>query len=127
MSLESLQNYIQRNPGLADVPIVIVNGIALSPRQCVFYLKKGEMVQEITSALQAAKIDPPEDEEWKLLEAYYARKSVTPGFPSVISIPPYIINMPISEILKHIRARDEIGRFLLKSQIGLMEEIRKGV
>ena len=113
-------------PAFADVPFGIVRGQPITPRQALVMLQRGEAVEEVSRAMAAAGLDPPQD--WELVEAYYRRLAALPGpKPKIYVIGQEIIGQEITieEALLHIQRRDAIGQDLLKSYRGLLGEMAR--
>jgi len=120
--IPKLTSFISANPALADVPIGYVKGIAITPRQALAMLQRGEAVKEVVAVLSAAGMDPIQ-QDWKLVEDYYIKLLQLPSSPPTI----YVIGeeMTLSEALSHIQQRDLIGQQLLRSYQGLTREMAR--
>lgn len=120
--IPKLHSFVATNPALADIPIGIVSGRSITPREALAMLRRGEAVPEIVAALSAAGIDPPE-QDWALVEDYYLRLLQLPGpHPKI-----YIIGMELTleDALMAVRRRDAAGQELLRSYQALTREIAR--
>lgn len=120
--LQKLDRFVAANPALADVPFGIVRGRSITPREALAMLQRGEAIPEVVAAMDAAGMDPPE-QDWALVEDYYRRLLQLPGPHPTI----YIIGqqMTFEQALIHIRQRDAKGQELLKSYQGLTREMAR--
>jgi len=116
-----LNRFMATQPAFADVPFGTVRGQPITPRQALAMLQRGEAVEEVSRAMAAAGLDPPQD--WDLVEAYYRKLAALPGPKPKI----YVIGqeMTIEEALLHIQRRDAKGQDLLKSYRGLLGEMAR--
>ncbi|GAI02882.1 unnamed protein product, partial [marine sediment metagenome] len=85
-------------------------------------LQRGEAIPEVIAAMNAAGMDPI-DQDWALAEDYYLRLLQLPGpHPKI-----YIIGteMTLEDALMAVRRRDAAGQELLRSYQALTREIAK--
>lgn len=128
LKISKLRTFISKSPALADSPIGIVNGIYLTPRIALTLLSRGQHVNAVIAALAEIGVDPPE-RDWSLVEGYYQEQLRKPGRKPTT----YVISegkvtgesLTIEQALAHIRARDAIGRSLLKSYQGYLGEVAR--
>jgi len=122
LQIQKLNRFIAANPALADVPFGIVRGRAITPRESLAMLQRGEAVSEVVAAMNAAGMDPPE-QDWALVEAYYQKLLQLPGpHPKI-----YIIGteMTLEDALLAVRRRDPAGQQLLNSYQALTREMAR--
>jgi len=122
VQIQKLNRFIATNPALADIPIGVVRGTPITPRQALAMLQRGEAVSEVVAAMNAAGMDPPE-QDWALAEDYYRKLLQLPGpHPKI-----YIIGdeMTLEDALMHLRRRDAAGQQLLNSYQGLTREMAR--
>ena len=120
--IQKLNRFIAANPALADVPFGIVRGRSITPREALAMLQRGETVSEVVAAMEAAGMDPIE-QDWSLVEDYYRRLLQLPGpHPKI-----YIIGqeMTLEEALIHVTQKDATGQELLKSYQALTREMAR--
>lgn len=120
--IQKLNRFIVNNPALADVPFGIVRGRSITPREALAMLQRGEAVSEVVAAMEAAGMDPIE-QDWALIEDYYRRLLQLPGpHPKI-----YIIGqeMDLKEALMHVIQRDAAGQELLRSYQNLTKEMAR--
>jgi hypothetical protein len=118
-----LKRFISENPALANIPVVVVGGRAITLSEAVSMLERGVMVSEIVAKLSRLGLDD-EEELWVLAERFWQEiASARPGI-SIYSLGGYIPAMSPSEALAHIRARDEVGKMLVKMYASLLELVR---
>ena len=85
-------------------------------------LQRGEAVSEVVVAMEAAGLDPIE-QDWALVEDYYKKLLQLPGpHPKI-----YIIGEELSleDALMAVKRRDATGQQLLNSYQGLTREMAK--
>jgi len=128
MKIGKLRTFIAQNPALADSPIGIVAGHYLTPRTALSLLQRGEHVNAVIGALAEIGVDPPE-RDWALVEGYYQELLMKPGRkPTTFVISEGKVkgeSLTVEQALAHIRARDAIGRSLLKSYQGYLGEVSR--
>jgi len=118
-----LMDFIKNSPSLANVPILKVGSRHVSPREALGQLGNPEVI----AALQAAGIDPP-DEDWELTAEYYRRLAAKARPPPVIAqLQGYMTKMTPAQALAEIEARTAIGEQLVKAQSKLIKKIRQGI
>ena len=120
--IQKLNRFIANNPALADVPFGTVRGMAITPRQALAMLQRGEAVSEVVQAMLAAGMDPIE-QDCALVEEYYIKLLQLPGpHPKI-----YVIGqeMTLEEALTHVRKKDAKGQELLRSYQGLTREMAR--
>jgi len=120
--IQKLNRFIAANPALADVPFGIVRGRSITPREALAMLQRGETVSEVVAAMEAAGMDPIE-QDWSLVEDYYRRLLQLPGpHPKI-----YIIGqeMTLEEALMHVTQKDAAGQELLRSYQSLTREMAR--
>jgi len=120
--IQKLNRFIAKNPALADVPFGMVRGVPITPRQALAMLQRGEAVSEVVAAMNAAGMDPIE-QDWILVEDYYRKLLQLPGpHPKI-----YIIGqeMSLEDALMHVMQKDASGQELLRSYQGLTREMAR--
>ena len=120
--IQKLNRFIANNPALANIPFGIVRGRSITPREALAMLQRGEAVSEVVTAMEAAGMDPIE-QDWILVEDYYRKLLQLPGPRPKI----YIIGqeMTLEEALMHVTQKDVAGQELLRSYQGLTREMAK--
>ena len=124
LQINKLNRFIATNPALADIPFGFVRGMPITPRQALLMLRAGEAVSEVVAAMNAAGMDPPE-QDWALVEDYYRKLLQLPGpHPKI-----YIIGdeMTLEDALMHLRRRDAAGQQLLNSYQALTREMARRI
>jgi len=122
IQINKLNRFIANNPALADNPFGIVRGRTITPREALAMLHRGEAVSEVVVAMEAAGMDPIE-QDWALVEDYYKRLLQLPGpHPKI-----YIIGEELSleDALMAVKRRDAAGQQLLNSYQGLTREMAR--
>jgi len=122
IQIQKLNRFIANNPALADNPFGVVRGRTITPREALAMLQRGEAVSEVVVAMEAAGMDPIE-QDWALVEDYYKRLLQLPGpHPKI-----YIIGEELSleDALMAVKRRDAAGQQLLNSYQGLTREMAK--
>lgn len=122
LQIQKLNRFIANNPALADVPFGVVRGRSITPRQALAMLQRSEAVSEVVVAMNAAGMDPIE-QDWALVEDYYRKLLQLPGpHPKI-----YIIGEELSleDALMAVRRRDAAGQQLLNSYQSLTREMAK--
>jgi len=120
--IQKLNRFIAANPALADIPFGVVRGRSVTPREALAMLQRGEAVSEVVVAMEAAGLDPIE-QDWALVEDYYKKLLQLPGpHPKI-----YIIGEELSleDALMAVKRRDATGQQLLNSYQGLTREMAK--
>jgi len=118
-----LEGWIRRNPGLANAPIVIVRGVALSPREALSWLKAGRRVIEVMEALARVGLDPTPAEVWRLAEEHLKRLlALPPPRPSIAIMGQEVFSL--EEMLDHVRKRTVLGQAFVMSYEALLREVR---
>jgi len=121
--IQKLNRFIANNPALADIPFGIVSGRSITPREALVMLQRGEAVSEVVAAMNAAGMDPIE-QDWILVEDYYRRLLQLPGpHPKVYSLGQP--EMTLEEALTHVSRKDAQGQELLRSYQGLTREMAR--
>jgi len=120
--IQKLNRFIANNPALANIPFGIVRGRSITPREALAMLQRGEAVSEVVTAMEAAGMDPIE-QDWILVEDYYRKLLQLPGPRPKI----YIIGqeMTLEEALMHVTQKDVAGEELLKSYQALTREMAR--
>ena len=112
-TIEKLTEFARSKPALAEVPIIVVDGIPLSLNE-VLYPTRLSTILTVEQLERLKEVTLSEEESWLLAEEHYRRLSKKPlanrirllSFvrskeqPSVLSF---------EEILEHIKKRDAIG------------------
>jgi len=122
LQIQKLNRFIANNPALADVPFGVVRGRSITPREALAMLQRGESVSDVVVAMEAAGMDPIE-QDWALVEDYYRKLLQLPGpHPKI-----YIIGEELSleDALMAVRRRDAAGQQLLNSYQSLTREMAK--
>jgi len=122
LQVQKLNRFIANNPALADVPFGVVRGRSITPREALAMLQRGESVSDVVVAMEAAGMDPIE-QDWALVEDYYRKLLQLPGpHPKI-----YIIGEELSleDALMAVRRRDAAGQQLLNSYQSLTREMAK--
>jgi len=119
-----LRRFLSENPAFAGVPVTIIGGRPVTLREAVEMLERGENVQEIIQALNKLGLDPDEEELWKLAEKFW--ESVAAARPDVriYTLGGLVPAMSPAEALEHIRARDEVGKTLVKAYESMLRFMR---
>ena len=125
MSLEQkinrLERFVEMNPALADVPFVLIEGRSVTPREALSYLRAGRYVSQIIEGLARLGIDPPEEElPWELAEEFWKRYAAATQ-PRIYALAGYLPSITPQEAYEHIKARDQIGRTLVKAYNSLLK------
>ena len=123
-----LQNFINRNQALAGVPIGLIGGQKITPIIALSMLQNGIQVNEVMGVLVKAGIDPPTitNEDWALAEDFYTSLIQIPQkAPTIQRLGTY--GMSLEECLRHIQARDQIGRSLVQANKSLRYEMAKKI
>jgi len=122
--ITKLQNFIARNPGQADSPIGIAAGTYITPRTALSMLRKGQNINAVINALKVIGVDPPQ-QDWALVEQYYVQRVQQVGRkPKTYRLPTVQGHaMTDEEALQHIRAKDAIGKELLRIYQGYLKEM----
>jgi len=119
-----LENWIKRNPGLADVPTMVVRGQHLSAKDALRWLRAGRFVVEVMEALARAGLDPTPEELWQLAEEHLKRLlALPPPRPSIAVIGQEVLSL--EEMLDHVRKRTKLGEEFVRSYESLLREVRK--
>jgi len=122
-----LERFIIENRALADVPFMIVAGRAITPREALTFLREGRYTTEIMEGLARLGLDPEAEEVWQLAEEFYRRLvAVAPERPRIYMIG-YVPAMSPAEALEHVRARDDVGRIIVQSYVGMLRFMRERV
>jgi len=122
LQINKLNRFIATNPALADIPFGFVRGMPITPRQALLMLRAGEAVSEVVAAMNAAGMDPPE-QDWALVEDYYRKLLQLPGpHPKI-----YIIGteLTLEDALMAVKRRDASGQQLLNSYQALTREMAR--
>lgn len=119
--IAKLQRFVANNRALADIPIGMINGRPVTPRDALNMLRQNINTQQVLNTLQTAGLDPIED--WDLTEAYYRRLLAKPGPKPKI----YCLGkeMTIEEALMHVRRKDKEGTELVDTYRGLKRELAR--
>jgi hypothetical protein len=119
-----LRRFLLENPAFAGVPIAIIGGRVVTLREAVEMLERGENVGEVIQALSRLGLDPDEEELWRLAEKFW--ESVAAARPDIriYMLGGLVPAMSPAEALEHIRARDEVGKVLVKAYRSLLSFIR---
>jgi len=124
--LERLERFISQNPALQDVPILIVEGKPMSPREALENLKAGVLTEEISAAVKATLGSPQltEEELWLLTEDYYRRMMQIPRelWPKIIWIGG---EMNYEEAYRQVKQRTPKGREIAESYGTFLAEIKR--
>jgi hypothetical protein len=118
-----LKRFISENPSLANIPVAVVGGMAITLSEAVSMLERGIMVNEIVAKLQSLGLDD-EEELWILVERFWQEVAFARPGISIYSLGGYIPAMSPGEALEHIRARDEVGKRLVQMYASLLELIK---
>jgi len=121
--IRRLEDWIRRNPGLADVPTVVVRGQHLSARDALRWLKAGRFIVEVMEALARAGLDPTPEELWQLAEEHLKRLlALPPPRPSIAIMGQKVLSL--EEMLDHVRKRTILGQEFVRSYESLLREVR---
>jgi hypothetical protein len=122
-----LRRFLVENPVFAGVPVAIIGGRPVTLREVVEMLERGEKVYEVIQALNRLGLDPNEEELWILAEKFW--ESVAAARPDirVYVLGGLVPAMSPAEALEHIRARDEVGKMLVKSYISMLRFARSRI
>jgi len=118
--IAKLQTFIANNPALAGVPFAIINGRQLTPITALSMLQLNQEVPSVIVALATLGVDPPTltNTDWALAEAYYQDLLAIPTkAPKIYQIK---TGMSLEDALRHIQARDAIGRSLVQANVNLL-------
>ena len=120
--VDKIRRFIQENPALAHVPFLLVGGKPITPMDALKLALKND--RRVLQTLR--QLDPTPEETWVLAEEYYRRLvSANPNiriFSLGRILPP---DMSLTEILDHIRKRDEIGLKLMVNYQRLVRFMRE--
>ena len=117
-----LERFIAENPAMADVPALMIAGRPATLREALAHLKAGRHVSEIMSGLAALGLDLP----WELCQEFYRRLAAARPevkLATLMFIPP----MSPAEALRHVEARDDVGRQLAEAYASLLSYMRARV
>jgi DNA-binding NarL/FixJ family response regulator len=119
-----LRRFLSENPAFAGVPVAIIGGRPVTLREAVEMLERGENVSEIIQALNKLGLNPDEEELWILAEKFW--ESVAAARPDIriYMLGGLVPAMSPAEALEHIRARDEVGKVLVKAYKSMLAFIR---
>ena len=115
-----LQTFIANNRALAGVPFAIIHGRQLTPITALSMLQLNQEVPSVIAALATLGVDPPTltNTDWALAEAYYQDLLAIPTkSPKIYQIK---TGMSLEDALRHIQARDAIGRSLVQANVNLL-------
>jgi hypothetical protein len=118
-----LRRFLSENPALAGIPIMVVGGRAISLREAADMLERGVMTQEIIAKLQSLGLDD-EEEMWTLVERFWESVAAARPDIKIYALGGYIPVMSPAEALEHIRARDDVGKSLVKMYSSLLSYIK---
>jgi len=122
--IDKIKKFIQQNPSLANVPFLMVRGRPITPMDALKLALKND--RDVLRAIRT--LDPTQEESWILAEEYYKRLASANPNIRVFSLgrilPP---DMSITEVLEHIRNRDEIGRKLMANYQRLLKFMRERI
>lgn len=117
--ISMLERFVAENPALADIPAMIVAGRPTTPREALNYLRTGTYVNEVLSGLRALGIDDP----WVLCQEFYRRLAAARPELKIMSLG-FVPSMSPGEALSHVEARDDVGKSLVETYIGLLSFIK---
>jgi len=120
--IRRLEDFLRSNPGLAGVPVFLVNGRPVSLSEALAMLRSNVNVPEVLSGLQSLGLDG--EETWILAEEFWRRVASARPDISIMMLQPYVPAMSPMEALQHIRARDEIGARLVQMYANMVNFIR---
>jgi len=112
-----LEEFIRRNPALANVLYFSTKLGTLKPLEALTALRAGQI-----TATELG-MDPPAEQLWELTEAYYQRLLEMPEPRPRIAIMGQLFT--IEEVLEHIRAKTKIGETLVAMHEKLLREMEK--
>ena len=118
--IAKLQTFIANNPALAGVPFAILSGRQITPLTALTMLQLNQQVPGVIAALATLGVDPPTltPNDWALAEAYFQDLIAIPAkAPKIYQLQ---TGMSLQEALRHIQARDAIGRSLVQANIDLL-------
>lgn len=123
---ERLERFISQNSALQDVPIFVVEGKPMSPREALENLKAGVLTEEISAAVKATLGSPQltEEELWLLTEDYYRRMMQIPRelWPKIIWIGG---EMNYEEAYCQVKQRTPKGREIMESYRTFLAEAKR--
>jgi len=122
-----LERFIRENPGLSQVPFLVVAGRPVTPVEALNMLRMGQYVSEILTGLSRLGLDPAQEELWILTEEFYRRLAAARPELRIYAIGAYVPVMSPAEALEHVRSRDEVGRQLVGMYARLLSFIRARV
>lgn len=110
--IDKVEQLLKQRPALKDVPIAIVKGKAVS-------------LKELVELGMLSIMRLPSDEEiWELARESYMR---LPRIDKPIKIYSLALDSPseltIQDCIRHLEARDEVGKALMRSYKGFLEQI----
>jgi len=118
-----LEDWIRRNPGLANTPVMVVRGTSLSPRDALSWLRAGRQVVEVMEARARAGLDPAPGELWPLAEAHLKRLlALPPPRPSIVLLHEVL---SLERVLEEVRAKTKLGEEFVRSYGSLLREVSK--
>jgi hypothetical protein len=120
--IRRLEEFIRSNPGLAGVPVFLVNGRPVSLSEALAMLRSNVNVPEVLSGLQSLGLDG--EDTWVLAEEFWRRVASARPDISIMMLQPYVPTMSPMEALQHIRARDEIGTRLVQMYASMVNFVR---
>lgn len=125
--IRSLSAWVAKNPGLADVPSIIVNGVPLSPREALNMIVNGIQVEETIAALTKFGIDPTEAEMWILAEAYLKKQIAAPGpkVKVVIFQQGQQFQYSLERMLEEVKNKTDLGYKFLQIYGSLLAQMQK--
>ena len=113
-----LRRLIAERPSLADVPVALVRGRAVTARELLAMLEAGD--PEAARATERLGLDPT-DEEVRQLAIEFWRRSLPPNFKV------YVMGaeraLTVDEIVREIEAGTPIGQYFIRSYEKLVKEL----
>lgn len=111
------------NPGLAEVPFVIVEGVPLSPREALEYLERKEKAVEISRVVATLALNLREEQLQLLCEEHYRRlASLPPPRPVIVWIGG---KLTFEQALEEVRRRTPRGKVFVGAYGGLLAELSR--
>lgn len=115
MNSDSLKRLVSSRPGVAEIPIMLLDGKPMTPKQLMYLMERGLLPEE--KIIEIFSSEATTDEIWLLTENFYSRLLKTPAKDirlATFSLTPSGIpaSMTLHECYDHVVARDDVGRWL---------------
>lgn len=123
--IRMLEQFIMRNPGLANVPVLMINGRPTTLSEALSMLRAGLNTDEVLKSLQSLGLDG--EETWILAEEFWRRVAAARPDVKIMALQGYVPVMSPAEALEHIRKRDEVGARLVQMYANLLSFIKERV